>query len=125
MSARSLTMLNERGDTTITWEPEHDDEMAAIIQRKMDAGVTFYVIATRKPGQRGRVAGPKKLGKVEDAMKHRALSIPDSDLSKFVLEGRGQVTVTSSEPVQTVRRAKTAREVVSHDTVGVAPRRGG
>lgn len=37
---RSLTMLNQRGDTTISWPPEHDDEMERIIAAKMAAGVT-------------------------------------------------------------------------------------
>lgn len=28
---RSLTILNERGDTTLTWEAEHDAEMETLI----------------------------------------------------------------------------------------------
>lgn len=118
-------MLNESGDTTISWEAENDAAMTEIIQRKMDAGVTFYMITPRKPGARGRAPIPKPLKNINDAMKHRSLSIKDADLSKFVLEGRGTVTPSPSEPVQTVSRAKTAREVASGNSVGVQPRRGG
>ena len=35
---RSLTMLNEAGDTTISWSEDLDDRMEEIIQKKMDQG---------------------------------------------------------------------------------------
>lgn len=125
IAARSLTLLNERGDTSITWQPEQDDAMEEIIRRKMEAGVTFFTISARKPGQRGRVAAPKQLKNAADARKHRALSIPDADFSKFVLEGKGEAVPTPSEPAQIVSKAKTPKEVASGHSVGVKPRRGG
>ena len=125
MSARSLTMLNACGDTTLEWDSADDAAMLQIIQRKMDAGVTFYIIAKRQPGQKGRVADPKKLVDPKDAIKHRALSIPDADFSKFVLDGHGRAIATPPGPIQTVKRAKNAREVASGHSVGVQPRRGG
>jgi len=118
-------MLNEQGDVTIEWSEEEDAAMTEIIERKMAAGVAFYIIAKRKPGQRGRVAGPRLLSDPADALKHRSLSIRDEDLSRFVLEGKGTVVPTSPEPVKTVRRAKTARDVASGHSVGVRPMRGG
>lgn len=129
MAMRTLTMLDETGDTTITWEAAEDAAMMAIIERKMAAGVTFYIIPQRKPGQRGRVAGPKPLKNKADALKHRALAIKDADFSKFVLEGRGKAVVSSElEPIdkaEPAKRAKTAREVASSHSVGVRPRAGG
>ena len=47
MSDRSLTMLNEAGDTTISWTPDRDEEMEQIIKKKMDEGVTFFVVDRR------------------------------------------------------------------------------
>lgn len=125
MTTRLLTFLNESGDNTIEWEPESDAYMLDFIQKKMDAGVTFYIVAKRKPGQRGRVAGPKKLTDPGEALKHRSLSIKDQDLSKLVLEGKGRMVPSPTEEAQTVRRAKTAKEVVSAHSVAVQPRRGG
>ena len=122
---RTLTILNERGDTSITWAPEQDDDMERIIAAKMAAGVTFFTIAERKPGQKGRLAKPKPIKDAAEARKHRALSIPDADFSKFVLEGKGEAVATPSEPAQIVGKAKTAREVASGHSVGVKPRRGG
>lgn len=125
MLERSLTMLNERGDTTITWTADQDAEMEAIIAKKIAAGVTFYTVPSRKPGQKGRIAKPKKLTDASKAHEHRALSIPDPDFSKFVLEGKG-TAVQSTEPdkIGTTKRA-TAKEVASGHSVGVKARKGG
>lgn len=125
MNTRMLTMLNESGDTTISWEPENDEKMLAIIEKKMAAGVTFYVITPRKPNARGRAPAPKPLKDAADAVKHRALAIKDADFSKFVLDGFGSAIPTPTEPAQTVKRAKTPREVATGHSVGVQPRRGG
>lgn len=124
--ARSLTILNEMGDTTISWAPEQDDEMQAIIERKMAAGVTFYIVPQRKPGQRGALRKPTKLTDPAKAREHRALSIPDADFSKFVLEGKGEaIQVPAPEKVTAAKRAKSAKEVASGHSIGVQPRRGG
>lgn len=122
---RCLTLLNECGDVSIEWDEAEDAAMTKIIEHKMAAGVTFYIIARRLPGQRGRVAGPKKLAKPKDAMKYRVLEIKDEDFSKFVLEGHGRAVPTPTEPAQTVKRAKSAKEVATSHSVGVQPRRGG
>jgi hypothetical protein len=125
---RSLTFLCEAGDVTLTWQPDEDEHMLALIERKMAAGVSFFIVPQRKPKQRGSVKKPFKMTDTKQALKYRALSIPDSDLSKFVLDGRGTVT-TSLEPPKMedtkVRRAKTAKEVATNHTVAVRPRAGG
>lgn len=41
---RALALLNEMGDLTITWEADKDDEMAVIIQKKLDQGIRFFII---------------------------------------------------------------------------------
>ena len=114
----ALTMPNQNGDTTITWEDDNDDAMAEILQRKMDAGCTFFIINPRTGGR-------KKLGKVKDAMKGRTLAIPDEDLAKFVSDGKGEAIKTPDKPAVTVRKAKTGREAARHETVGIQPRAGG
>lgn len=118
---RSLTMLNEMGDTTITWEEENDAEMEALIAAKMAAGVTFYLIPKRKGA-----TPKKKLADSTKAREHRALSIPDKDFSKFVLEGKGDaVIVPAPHVIDKAARAQSAREVARGHSVGVQPRRGG
>jgi hypothetical protein len=120
----TLTILNEAGDTTLSWTPDRDEEMERIIRKKMDEGVTFFVV-----DRRGRPpAQPKRGGKLEDASaarKQRALVIPDEDLAKFVDSGSGTVERASDEPIRGERISRDAKEVAKSDSVGVRPRRGG
>ncbi len=126
---RSVTLLNSMGDTTLTWTPDQDDEMEKIIAAKMALGVTFLIVPTRQPGQKGRVAKPKPLKDASEASKHRALTIPDADFSKFVLEGKGQAITTPTDLAEDrkkpLRRAASAREAATSNSVGVQPRVGG
>lgn len=116
----ALTMLNERGDTTIYWSPDKDDEMEAIIQKKMDEGCTFFIIDPRF-GHR------QKLTDASDAAKHRMLAIPDEDLRKFVGDSGGKAVAlpTPDAKAKTIKRATTAKEVAKAESVGVKPKRGG
>ena len=116
---RSLTMLNESGDTTIAWTEDLDDEIAEIIQRKMDEGVTFFIVE-REHGTR------MKLEDAADAKKHRALAIPDEDLRKFVDGGAtATVTPTPREKITKSRVSRDAEEVAKSNSVGVKQRKGG
>ncbi len=124
MSAvRSVTVLNETGDKTIAWTDDADDEMEAIIERKMAAGITFYIIEPRLGGW----LPPKKteMKEFSEALKHRALSIKDADFAKFVTDGHGDVVPTPATEAKTVKRGKTAKEVAKSESVGVKQRRGG
>lgn len=124
----ALTMLNEAGDTSIIWTPDRDAEMEEIISRKLAEGCIFYLIDPRF-GTR------EKLTDARDANRHRMLAIPDADFARFV-GGSGEhssnggpptaaVIPTPATPVKGARRAKTAKEVASGESVGVRPRRGG
>lgn len=142
---RALTMLNERGDTTIVWTEDRDDEMEAIIEKKMAQGCSFYIIEPRF-GTREQLTelNMRKL------RKDRMLAIPDADLLKFgggVTDVDADTVRLKSEavplaitdesepsaaaipspatPVKRGRRAKTAKDVAQNESIGVAPRRGG
>lgn len=121
---RALTILNETGDVTITWDAENDDRMVEIIERKLKAGITFFLIEPRMGG----IVAPdtsKPLKKVKDALKHRALSMKDEDFEAMVAEGKAELIHTPAAPARSTRKAKTAREVATSESVGVRPMRGG
>lgn len=148
MKIRALTMLNESGDQTIIWTPDRDQDMEKIIERKMAEGCVFYIIDPRF-GTRERLLDPR------DANRHRMLAIVDEDFLKFVTGGsdgipqsisdgaprhslpppRTDVEVeelptaaavkTPSKPVRGARRARTAKEVATSESVGTRPRAGG
>lgn len=124
--ARSLTILNEMGDVTIEWDADKDADMEAYIDKQMKAGVVFYTIpGPRKPGQKGRIAGPKKLTNAAKAREFRALTIKDDMLSKMVADGRARVTITNLPAKIEGKRATTPKEVASGRSVGVRARQGG
>lgn len=117
----ALTMLNQKGDTTIYWSPDRDSDMEAIIEKKMAAGCSFFIIDPRF-GHR------QKLTDASEASKHRMLAIPDEDFRAFVGDGEPGTAVavpTPAKPARSVRKAKTAREVATSESVGIQPRRGG
>ena len=116
---RSLTMLNESGDTTISWSSDLDDEIERIIKKKMDEGVTFFVI------ERDGTRPSTPLQDHKDAKKYRALAIPDDDLQKFVESGAATLEATPQDPITSSRVSRDAKEVAKSKSVGVKPRRGG
>lgn len=120
MQTRALTMLNKNGDTTIAWTPDRDDEMETIIKKKMSEGCSFFIIDPRF-GTREKLSAPAH------ANRHRVLAIPDEDLAKFVGAPAGTAVAVASPaaPARVVRKARTAREVATSESVGVQPRGGG
>lgn len=119
----ALTMLDRSGDTTIHWTEDRDDEMEAIIEKKMAEGCTFFIIDPRY-GSR------EKLKDARDACRGRTLAIPDEDFAKFVGSlaapaGSAEVVATPPTPAKTVRKARTAKEVAKSESIGVRPRAGG
>jgi len=121
---RSLTFLNELGDLTVEWSEDQDAAMEALIAKKMKEGVTFYILKKNKDGSPAKTK-PTKLKDAAKAREHRALSIPDADLSKFVLEGKGTARCMVHEKIETTKRAESAKEAASADSVAVKPRKGG
>lgn len=117
--SRTLTMLNESGDTTIAWTEDLDDEIEKIIEKKMSEGCTFFIIE-REHGTRMKLEEPT------DARKHRALAIPDEDLRKFV-DGGATATVhpTPKEKITNSRISRDAKEVAKSNSVGVKQRKSG
>lgn len=119
----ALTMLDRSGDTTIHWTPDRDDEMEAIIAKKMAAGCTFFIIDPR-------FGSREKLKDARDACRGRTLAIPDADFAAFVSSmeapaGSAEVVSTPAAPAKVTRRARTAKEVAKSESIGVAPRGGG
>jgi hypothetical protein len=123
MSSRAMTLLDETGDITLVWDEANDADMESLIQRRMDAGVTFFIVTPRFGG----VVAPEltPLKKAADARKYRALSIPDEEVAKFVEDGKAEVVPTPAGRVKGSRVSRSAKEVAAAESIGVRPRRGG
>lgn len=123
MTTHALTMLNEHGDTTFVWTEDEDERIEKMIAQKMKEGYTFFITEPRFFG----LIPPKKteLKKASDAKKHRALSLPDGDFAKLVMDGAMQMAKTPDAPAKTTKRASSAKEVARSQSIGVKPRKGG
>lgn len=120
---RALTMLNESGDTTIVWTEDRDDEMEAIIAKKMAEGVTFFTI---EPRFFGLLPSKKtELKKARDARQHRALAIKDEDFAKFVESGGGDAVKTPAASVSGATIERDPKKVAKAQSVGVRQMKGG
>jgi hypothetical protein len=127
----SITFLNMTGDVTITWDSANEAEILAVVEQKMKEGFTFFILKPRLIS----LFGHKKVQvtKVEDVRKAANLVVPeglvnniyaklgDAELESLVAAGQAQVVGRNSSkaPLQTVGRAKSSREVLSHQTVAV------
>lgn len=123
MTTRATTILNEAGDTTIVWTEDRDDEMEAIIAKKMAEGVTFFIIEPRFHGLLPAKRTP--LSDATEARKYRSLSVPDEDFRKFVEAGSGEAVPTPAAKTKGARRSKSAKEVAQSESVGVRQLKGG
>mgnify|MGYP001553514222 CR=1 FL=1 len=120
---RALTMLNESGDTTIVWTEDRDDEMEAIIAKKMAEGVTFFTI---EPRFFGLLPSKKtELKNAQDARQHRALAIKDEDFAKFVESGGGDAVKTPAASVSGAMIERDPKKVAKSQSVGVRQMKGG
>lgn len=121
---RSLTMLDETGDTTIVWTEDRDDEMEAIIEKKMrEEKIRFFIVEPRAFGW----LPPRKteIKSFDEARKHRALAIKDEDFAAFVGEGKGDAVKTPAEPTRKARLSRSAKEIAGSQSVGVRAAAGG
>lgn len=120
---RALTILNQQGDQSIVWTEDRDEEMERIIQKKMDEGMTFFIVEPRFFG----LLSPKKteLENAADAKKFRALSIKDEDFAAFCGVDGADVVKTPGTKARSVRKVKDPKEAAKGQSVGIQPRQGG
>lgn len=121
------TLFNGRGDVTLVWDEPDDPVILQMIEAQMAAGTSFFLVEPRLGG----MASPNKvrLTNPQDALRSRtvAMSIAGSDAPLFraIESGAARPAETPDKPVKTTRRAKTAKEVASGETVGIKRKGGG
>ena len=119
---RTLSFLTGDGDTTYGWESADDPWVLPMIQAKIDAGYVFWIVK-RNPLRE------VKLRLAAEAKSARSILIKDDDARILFEQGRiglmAQSVAQRSEELVSERRARSAEEVVSHDTLAHRPMRGG
>jgi len=108
------------GDIEISWDPEHDEKMRAVIQKKMEHGVKFfrikdYIILKK----RVYISSPSEL-------KANKISVADEDIEKLFLDGSIRFTRrTDSINGYKVERVTDPAVAAKSNTVAVRQYKGG
>lgn len=120
---RAFTLLNNSGDSTITWEKENDEVMRDLIEKKMKQGVAFFVIP---PKALGFISRPKsRITDVEEIMKHRSVSVKDEDFARIITAGLANVTDRPEIDTERAEQCHDPAVIARSQSIGVMPMRGG
>ena len=117
-------MLRGHGDLTIEWDEKNHDEAVKLIQAKMDAGVSFFIV---DPTSRKKKKPLMPISAPSDATA-RKVFVRDADIKHFVESGFASITsfgTTAEMTIATIGKAKTAEQAARTDTVAVQPSTGG
>lgn len=133
----ALTLLNSSGDVTVTWDDADEAGILALVEKKMKEGYRFFILKPRKvlPGDKkiraesveevknaGHVVIPDKL--MKEVFKSQ---LGDTDVEQAVAAGHARLATPESKggTVDSVRRAKSAQDVVKNQSMAVRPVMGG
>ena len=125
----SITWLNMSGDVTLTWDESNREQILALVNRKMKEGYSFFVLTPRFIS----VLGNKKSKLTNASQLDNAVGVvvPDSqvaaivkhlgdpDLETAVQKGTAHLHSAPKSNLNTTRRATSAEEVVSNQSVAV------
>jgi hypothetical protein len=120
---RAFTLLNNSGDSTITWEKENDEVMRDLIEKKMKQGVSFFIIP---PKVLGFIPRPKsRVEDVNEAMRHRSVSVKDEDFAEIIAAGLAGITDRPEIDTERAEQCHDAAVIARSQSIGVQAMRGG
>lgn len=121
-----LTFMDETGDSSLTWDEDTAEKMIPIIERRMAEGFKFFILEDQPgdvPARKIELKDPEQLKGVSSVI------VKDEDLMSLLTAGTVSLAppLPATRPVNTARRARTPKEVVSSKApiVGVKAARGG
>jgi len=116
MSAGILSAEHEVGDVGIAWTEDEDATMEALIQRKMDEGVRFFVVAS--------VGERTEIQRIQD-IPDRKVVFGDEDIQRMFDQGRVGFMARLRAGFQVLRRTTDAREAARSHTWAIRQLSGG
>jgi hypothetical protein len=117
-SRRHMAIMDESGHVTWTWDEANDAQVIPAIERMMLDGYVFWIVK-RDPLRE------EELEDVADLSTNRHVIIKNEDFRELMSAGVLRATNADAAPLTQERRAETAREAATHDTVAHRPLRGG
>lgn len=131
----STTLLNSTGDITLTWENGEDAEIKKMIQDKIDAGYCFFILEPRVSFLKALGSKKKTIRNISEIKGREVIMKTDTNTSgaKVLLgetlnlgdeasenlfkAGRIGIANVPESSYNTVRKAKTANEVMKSHTI--------
>jgi hypothetical protein len=117
----SCRILDRSGDITIGWTEDQDDEIAQVIQKKMDQGIRFFRVM---PFSDENV----QITRITD-IAGREVRILDEDIERLFTEGRvgifSKIATAARNVVTGSLRVTDAAQAASTDTMAVRQLAGG
>lgn len=117
----TMTLLNEHGDITITWDSTNEKEIEAMVEEKMKLGYKFFIIEKAL----GFIPMKKELKDSEliPFVENKKLVIKDKHVSKLAEKGLVNVAKGSHGSKGKISGvASTAKEVITNNTMVSKPR---
>jgi hypothetical protein len=128
----SITLLNSTGDVTITWDAENEAAILGLIEEKLAAGVSFFIIEPRSlfgipmPAKKVKATSMEDIAlagsvriKDKDVTQLLKTSLGDAAVEKLVESGKAVVQSAAAKNYETTRRANSAEEVLRSNTIAV------
>lgn len=121
---RAMTIWNDSGDSTITWDETNDDMMRQVIEKKMAEGVTFFIFPEKALGF---IPLPKRRARnLHEAMKGRAVSVRDEDFARIVAAGAADVRPRpAGMDISVAEQSRDPVRISRSQSVAVRPMAGG
>ncbi len=116
-----MTLLDETGDTAITWSEPDDVDVLTFIQEKIDAGYTFFI---ERPVIIRAFMNKKQITDIEQ-IKTRRLLVADDKATELILTGKITMTKLERKEFAPVRKAKDAMEIATSRSYALRPLAGG
>lgn len=116
-----IFMIRGHGDLKIEWDETNHANAVAMIQAKMDAGVSFFILDPSSKAKNPTTI--VQIAKTDEATA-RKVFVKDRDIKSFIESGFGSIasfagTIDMKEKVAI--KAKVAEEAALTDTVAVQP----
>lgn len=118
----SCRILDKSGDITVAWTEDQDEAVAAVIQKKMDQGIRFFIV---KPFSGDQI----QITKITDVV-GREVRIHDEDFGKLLADGKVGIFSRAAAAASSMARAAAhvvtdAREASRSHTMAVRQFAGG
>lgn len=128
----SCTFLNQCGDITIQWDERNKEHIIEVIRKKMKEGYTFFTTKKYLFGQikrKGEITDRDlRRGNLEDIIipdeqfEKMVQDMDDKDIANLVVNDYAKIgKLKKGKEIHTMKKAKTAEEVVMSNSVAIRP----